>query len=113
MGPVPNLLEEEWNVIMELGGSTLGLLPDTFHMNIEERSMEESLRKFAPYLRYIHLADSNRQAPGNGHLDFQGVLNMLDSVQFEGFFSFEILPKPNPNEAAKRAIDFTRSLKKE
>jgi sugar phosphate isomerase/epimerase len=108
-----NTLEEGWEVIQQLGGAKLGLLPDTFHMNIEERSIGESLRKFAPYLKHVHLADSNRWAPGVGHLGFRGILDILHSINFEGFFSFEILPKPSPDEAAKRAIDFTRSLRKE
>ena len=108
-----NTLEEGWKVIEELRSEKLGLLPDTFHMNIEERAIGESLRKYAPYLKHIHLADSNRWAPGNGHLDFQGILDLLNSINFQGFLSFEILPEPNPDEAVKSAIDFTRSLIKE
>jgi sugar phosphate isomerase/epimerase len=38
----------------------LKLLPDTFHMNIEEKSIEESLIEAKQYIGYIHFADSNR-----------------------------------------------------
>jgi len=105
-----NTLEEGKRVIEELAAKNLALLADTFHMNIEEKSIEESLKISIPYLKHIHLADSNRWAPGYGHIDFRMILNILSAIQFEGFLSFEILPKPNPEEAAKSAIHFLRSL---
>jgi sugar phosphate isomerase/epimerase len=101
-----NTLEEGWEVIQQLGGAKLGLLPDTFHMNIEERSIEDSFRKSAPYFRHVHIADSNRWAPGCGHLNFKSILETLREVGYQGFLSMEILPRPNPDEAARMAIQF-------
>lgn len=55
-----NTLQEGIRLIEELGMDNLKLLPDTFHMNIEEKSIEESLIEAKQYIGYIHFADSNR-----------------------------------------------------
>jgi len=101
-----NTIEEGLGLIEHVGSKHLRLLPDTFHMNIEERSIEDSLRKSAPHFQHVHLADSNRWAPGCGHLNFKSILETLREVGYQGFLSMEILPQPNPDEAARMAIQF-------
>lgn len=103
-----NTIDEGINLIDQVGSKRLGLLPDTFHMNIEERSIEESLRRSTPYLQHVHIADSNRWAPGSGHIHFKSVLRVLKEAGYKGFLSMEILPMPDPDEAAKMAIVFLR-----
>jgi sugar phosphate isomerase/epimerase len=105
-----NRIEEGIRLIEEVGSKNLGLLPDTFHMNIEERSIEDSLRKSIPYFRHVHIADSNRWAPGCGHLNFKSILETLREIGYQGFLSMEILPQPNPDEAAKLAMEFFRKV---
>jgi len=65
-----NTLRQGIELINEIDSRNLKLLPDTFHMNIEEKSIEESLTKAKSYIEYIHFADSNRWAPGFGHINF-------------------------------------------
>jgi sugar phosphate isomerase/epimerase len=81
-----------------------------FHMNIEEASIEESLRRAAPALRHVHVADSNRRAPGWGHLDFRHILETLQEVGYQGYLSAETLPHPDPEGAARQTVDYLRSL---
>ena len=44
-------------------------------------------------LMLIHLADSNRQMPGMGHIDFTGVIRELDAIGFEGYLSLDCLAR--------------------
>lgn len=78
---------------------------DTFHMNIEEVSFQDSILGAKDCLGYVHFADSNRQAPGYGHIDFKQVISALKEVRYEGFLSFEVLPLPNPDAAARKGIE--------
>lgn len=104
-----NTLEEGVRVIRQIGMPSLKLLADTFHMNIEEADITASLCAAGPELGHVHLADSNRQAPGYGHLDVRGVLRVLRDLGYQEYLSFEILPLPNFRQAAKDAI---RKVKK-
>jgi 5-keto-L-gluconate epimerase len=107
---VINTIDEGLELIEKLGSPNLKLLPDTFHMNIEERSLEESINRAGPRIGYIHFADSNRMAPGWGHIDFARVLSALEKIGYEGPIGIEVLPKPDDLRAAEQAIGHLNSL---
>ena len=65
-------------------------MADTYHMNIEEVDPAESVRKYGHALANLHLADSNRQAPGEGHFDFASVAAALKEIGFSEYCSFEV-----------------------
>lgn len=83
---------------------------DTFHMNIEEASIAGAVRRAGPRLAHVHLADSNRRAPGWGHLDFGPVVNALREVGYAGAIGLEIQFTPDFEAAAGQGIRFVRSL---
>jgi len=64
----------------------------------------EALASAGDLLGHVHLVDSNRWAPGYGHLDFQPVLEALKRIGFSGFLSFEILAKPDALQAARQGL---------
>ncbi|MDR7420032.1 MAG: 5-keto-L-gluconate epimerase [Armatimonadota bacterium] len=103
-------VEETLEVIDRAGAPHLGVLADTFHMNIEEVSLMAALGAAAPRLWHVHTADSNRWAPGYGHLDFGEIVETLRRVGYVGFLSAEILPKPSPDEAARMMLQTLRPL---
>jgi len=86
----------------------VGLLLDTFHMNIEEPSIVESIKNAEERLFHFHVADSNRWYPGAGHIDFKIIFDTLHKIKYNGFISAEILPLPDSDTAAKKNIDFLR-----
>jgi sugar phosphate isomerase/epimerase len=103
-------LEEALERARRVGSGCLKLLADTFHMNIEETDLLGSLRRAAEHLGHVHLSDSNRQAPGHGHLDVAAVLKTLKEIRFRGCLSFEVLPLPDPESAARDAITHVKGL---
>jgi len=88
----------------------IGILADTFHMNIEEPVIEESLEKYFDLIKHIHFADSNRWPPGYGHIDYSKIMEVLKSKGYKGYISFEMLPLPDPDTAAKEAIKYVKEL---
>jgi sugar phosphate isomerase/epimerase len=97
-------------VIEELGASNLKVLADTFHMNIEETDISATLRTAAAYIGHVHLADSNRQAAGHGHLDVTAVLRTLADSGYHGYLSFEVFPIPDAGTAAADAVRTVRGI---
>ena len=108
-----NTTEAALSIIARLGFDNLKYLADTFHMNIEEVNVAASIRRAGSALGYIHLVDSNRCGPGQGHLPFGEVLNALLEVGYDGYLSFECLPEPDSETAIKHSLRYTKRLLKE
>jgi len=89
----------------------VGLLLDTFHMNIEEPDIYQSIENADQQIFHFHIADSNRWYPGAGHLDFPKIVSKLEAVNYNGFLSAEILPFPDGNTSAEKTIQFMTTLK--
>jgi sugar phosphate isomerase/epimerase len=87
-----NRLEQAVDLWGETGLTNGGVMGDTFHMNIEEDSIPETIRRTGSLLNHIHLADSNRAAPGQGHTDFAPILEALRDIDYQGYLTFELLP---------------------
>lgn len=100
-----NSVDDAAALLARVGRENLGIMPDVFHMNIEDAQIGESLYRNAGRVRYVHFADSNRLAPGQGHLDFGDVLDGLARANWDGWVSIEILPKPDPDTAARQAAE--------
>lgn len=99
-----NKVQDVLDVIDERAVPNLQVLADTFHMNIEEVDIAAALASAGERLGHVHLADSNRQAAGHGHLAFAPVLRTLLDMNYQGYLSFEVFPLPTPEAAAADAI---------
>jgi len=97
-------------LIEKVGMDNFGLLLDTFHMNIEEPIIEESIRICGRNIFHFHVADSNRWYPGAGHIDFNAILNTLSDTGYQGWVSGEFLPIPNAEEAARKSISYLKNI---
>ena len=82
------------------------VLMDVFHMNIEEASICDSIRKNFDMLGYFHVADSNRMYPGAGHAALEEIFNTLIELGYDGYVSLECLRHPDSDTAANKGIDF-------
>lgn len=105
-----NTVEEGLALIDEVGAPNLGLLLDTFHMNIEEPSIEGSVAACGKHILHFHVADSNRWHPGAGHLDFASILKALQATGYQGWVSGEFMPLPDADTAGQRAMAHLRTL---
>jgi sugar phosphate isomerase/epimerase len=105
-----NNVSEAYEVISKIYRPNVKIMPDVFHMNIEDASIEGSLVAYLSSIVYIHFADSNRYAPGWGHLNFPNIIKVLKSAGYKGYVTAEILPHPTPDEAAEQAARYLRTL---
>ena len=107
---IVNTVKSGLDLIEKIDRKNIGLLLDTFHMNIEEPSITESIKIARSSLFHFHIADSNRWHPGAGHINFREVVESLDAVGYDNYISAEIMPMPDPDTAAKNTIDYMRKL---
>ncbi|MCL6431561.1 MAG: sugar phosphate isomerase/epimerase, partial [Anaerolineae bacterium] len=103
-------VEEGLALLDRVRAPNLGLLLDTFHMNIEEANICQSLRRAGARVHHVHAADSNRCYPGAGHVDFGAVIQTLEGMGYGGYLSAEILPRPDLQTSLERAAAYLRRL---
>jgi len=106
----------------ETGLRNGGVMADTFHMNIEERSISGAILAYGNLLNHVHLSDSNRLAPGLGHVDFAEVLQALVEVGYGGSMAFELIPSlpnaldetppPSFDDVAGQALDHMKEVER-
>ena len=107
-GNVINTIGEAAELVRSLSTRHVTILADLFHMNIEEQDVCGALRAGAGLITHVQLADSNRRPPGHGHTDFRAVAACLASIGYKGYLSAEALPWPDPDTAARLAIEGIR-----
>ncbi len=97
-----NNVDQGLRFISEVGSKAVRLHLDTFHMNIEEPDPAEAIRKGGNLLVNLHIADSNREAVGRGHIDFNSIMRALKDIRYQGALTLEPLPPvPDPYIAAR------------
>ncbi len=87
----------------------LAVMADLFHMNLEEPSLPQALKKGGKWIRHIHLADSNRLLPGWGHTDFRSSFTALKEIGFTDYMALECGVPGDPRETLPQAAAFLRA----
>jgi sugar phosphate isomerase/epimerase len=98
-------------LIDRVGSPAVSLMLDTIHMNIEERSMLETIRQYGKRIGHFHLCESNGGPFGSGNLDFTAVLTALAEVGYDKYVSVKIYRDESWEAAAQSAIESLRGLK--
>jgi sugar phosphate isomerase/epimerase len=106
-----NSVVDAVSVAEEVGLDNLGVMVDFFHANMEDVSVADAIRRAGQWLMLIHLADSNREMPGTGHINFTGVIGELDQLGFQGYLSLDCLPaRPDAKTYLVNSIRYMKEL---
>lgn len=85
-----NTVAEGLEYLELTGCPELGLLLDTFHMNIEEDALPGAIRAAGKRLGHFHIGEANRDVPGpGGHVDWREVFGALAGIGYEGIIEYE------------------------
>ncbi|MBM3785115.1 MAG: sugar phosphate isomerase/epimerase [Acidobacteria bacterium] len=68
----------------EVNHPRIGILYDTFHANIEEKSQAEAIRAAGPHIKHVHTCENDRGIPGSGPIDWPGVIRALRETGYAG-----------------------------
>jgi D-psicose/D-tagatose/L-ribulose 3-epimerase len=72
-----------------VGHPSVGLLIDTFHANIEEKSIGGALREAGRHLRHVHACENDRGIPGTGHVEWPEFFTTLADLGFDRWLTIE------------------------
>ena len=73
----------------EMASPSVQPMIDVFHMNIEEADMAASIERVGKGLGYVHLGDSQRLEPGQGHMPWDEIFGALHRIGYEGWATME------------------------
>ena len=80
-----NTAAEALAYIEEIDSPNIGVLLDTYHMNIEENNIGDAIRLVgADRMKNFHTGENNRTAPGRGHLDWDEIFSALAEIGYKG-----------------------------
>lgn len=120
-----NTADESLAFLAEVDHPSVGLLLDTFHMQMEERSQAEAVRAAADKLLHFHAVESHRGQLGTGQIPWDEVFAALAEIDYQGAVSLESFASSGPEmdglvnmwrpwfadseEFASRSLEFIRN----
>ena len=103
-----NTAEQALTLCADVGEDNVGVLLDTYHLNIEEKSVGDALRSAGRRLFHLHACENDRGTPGTGHVPWAEVFRALRDVGYDGHVVIESFT-PAVVEIA-RAVSLWRPL---
>lgn len=91
-----------------IGSPNCKILLDTFHMNIEEDSLRDSILEAGPWLGHFHIGEPNRRPPGRGRMPWAEIFGALHEIDYQGAIVME--PFLVPGGEVGRDISVYRRL---
>jgi D-psicose/D-tagatose/L-ribulose 3-epimerase len=103
-----NTTEQGLEFCDQIGAENVGLLLDTFHLNIEEKSIADAVRAAGPRLIHVQVSENDRGAPGSGHIPWEEFFSALREIDYPGQIVVESF-LPTVQEIA-RAVSLWRPV---
>ena len=99
-----NTARDAQALVNRVGEPNYGYLYDTFHFNIEEKSLPEAIRTTASAINHVHISENDRGTPGTGHVDFAAVFDALKQSKYDGWLTVEAFGQALPDLAAATKV---------
>jgi D-psicose/D-tagatose/L-ribulose 3-epimerase len=109
----------------QIDSPAVGVLLDTFHLNMEEKRVGEAIRATGNHLVHFHCDENDRGVPGSGHVAWDEVFGALQGIGYDGWLTLEMFVaadlqvssdlaiwrqiEADPTEAARQGLAFLRS----
>jgi D-psicose/D-tagatose/L-ribulose 3-epimerase len=103
-----NTTEQALELCDRVGADNVGVLLDTFHLNIDEKSIGDAIRLAGDRLIQVHACENDRGTPGTGHIPWSEVFEAIGAIGFTGPLVIESFT-PDVKEIAK-AVSLWRPL---
>ena len=77
---------------------------DTFHSNIEEKSIGQAIHACADVLCHVHISENDRSTPGRGNVRWEENFDALREINYNGWLMVEAFGLALPELAAATKI---------
>ena len=80
------------------------MIYDTFHANIEEKSIREAVQSCVDVLAEVHISENDRSTPGKGGIRWGDTFDALHEIGYDGWMVIEAFGTALPELAAATKI---------
>jgi D-psicose/D-tagatose/L-ribulose 3-epimerase len=84
-----NITHDAVRLINEVGSPALRIHMDTFHMNIEEKSLVRAVVEAGELLYHVHASENDRGAPGTGLIEWKALKDALLAIKYDRYIVME------------------------
>ncbi|MBD3265841.1 TIM barrel protein [bacterium] len=99
-----NTVGDAYEFAKQVNEKNFGILYDTFHANIEEKSMGKSLKDVIDKVFHVHISENDRGIPGSGHIRFGEIFKTLKANKYNRWLTIEAFGDAVPEVAAATCI---------
>ncbi|BAU33391.1 sugar phosphate isomerase/epimerase [Microcella alkaliphila] len=79
-----NTLDQAAELCALIDRPNVGIMIDSFHMNIEEKKLGDAIRRHRELIFHVQASENDRGAPGSGHIDWEEFFSALHDIEYEG-----------------------------
>ena len=100
-------------LLEQTGQPNVKLMFDTYHALYRNEVSSDYVHEMAPHLAHVHFADIDRRPPGEGIVDWAGVMQALKDIDFNGYLTMEIgfaARRVEPDRFARSAIEYLKGV---
>lgn len=80
------------------------MMYDTFHSNIEEKSVSKAIHDIRDMLCHVHISENDRSTPGHGNVRWKENFDALHAIGYDGWLVIEAFGLALPELAAATRI---------
>ncbi|NHW47869.1 sugar phosphate isomerase/epimerase [Paenarthrobacter sp. MSM-2-10-13] len=95
-----NTVEQGLELCELIGRDNVGLMLDTFHMNIEEKNIGAAITSAGDKVFHFQVSENDRGTPGSGHVPWSETFDALKTIDYQGSIVVESF-LPTVEEIAK------------
>lgn len=106
-----NLVSDALRYVEDIGVENVKIHFDTYHANIEEKSLGDAIRSAGKMLYHVHSCENDRGTPGSGHIPWSEVAQALKDIGYDRWLVIETF-QPGIKEIAV-AASIWRPLEKD
>ena len=82
-----NLVSDALRYVEDVGVENVKIHFDTYHANIEEKSLGDAIRSAGKMLYHVHSCENDRGTPGSGHIPWSEVAQALKDIGYDRWLS--------------------------
>lgn len=99
-----NTTQQGLDMVARVDEPNVGLLLDTYHMNIEEKGFHRPLVNAGDRLFHLHMCENDRGIPGTGLVQWENIFHALKAIKYQGALTIESFVTTVPAVAASTCI---------